>query len=508
MKNKSIVSIILSVGLVAFLSKVLGFLREMVLAFYFGANTQTDVFFIAQSMPSTLFPAVCNSFATAFVPLYVSQLGKSQNDGNRFASNALKFSVTLVIVLSFFSVLIMPIAVKLIFPSLTELNFSNAVLFSRIIMIGFPFVMIQYMLSAFLSTHKRYLETQIAGLFFSISLILATIVFSNERGMIMLIISVSFAHFLQAVYLWFVSRKHVRLETSTVLFMSDIKSLVVFTLPILLSNLVLQVNGIVSRSIASSLADGSVSAMNYAQTIDNMLIGVLITSLTLVLYPIMATESGNGNSQRGVFEKGIKFTVMSLVPISVIFSVFADSIVSIIYERGVFDKMAVNLTASFLRFSSLQYAFFGIRELLTRRYYVEKNTKTPLLINVFGMVMNVLLAFILSKKLGVAGIAIANTIFITIVAVLMLVIHEHKQKKCGETAFYITIVKQVIIASLVSTVVAVVFVRKFYLQNHFITLCVGSILVLISYIIMLKILKCEELDELISKAMHMVKRNN
>lgn len=496
MKKSSLIKVLLCTGFIVVLGKGLGFLREAILAFHFGASSSTDAFYLAQSMPATLFPAVCNSFATALIPMYVQRSQLSETDANKFASRIIMFTSVLAIVLSILAIIFMRPAVGLIFPGLDAKSAVDTVSYSRVIMLAFVFTMIQYITTALLTARGKYYASQLSGLLYSIVVITATVYFGSKHGMMVIIISVSVAHFLQAMFLLFYSRNQISLVQKTWFDWSEIKELLVFTGPVLLSNLVYQINAIANKSISTGFGEGAISSLVYSQTIDNLVIGIFSIILTTVVYPVMANERKNEEKFRKLEFNGINYIVIILLPISLFISMYSEQIIQVIFMRGRFDESAMISTSGILRFGAWQYTFFAIRELLMRSYYAEHNTKAPLKNIVIGVAANVSLALLLSRLIGLPGIGMANAIAALISSFLLFVSRIKRAKKEYLQKFLVTAAK-VSIALLLSFAAAVPINMIVKSMRPIVQIGLSFIVFTLAYLMVLLLLRCSEIMSLL-----------
>ncbi|MGB4150419.1 MAG: lipid II flippase MurJ, partial [Limnochordia bacterium] len=182
-----------------------------------------------------------------------------------------------------------------------------------------------------------------------------------------------------------------------------------------------EINVLVDRTLASRIAVGGISALNYARRLNGFVQGLVVVSLTSVMFPIISKMAAAENI------KGLKQTVneamasMSLliIPATIGAMVFAEEIVALLFGRGAFTAEAITMTGNALFYYSIGMIAFGLRDVLSRAFYALQDSKTPMINATIGVVLNIALNIILSRYMGIGGLALATSIS-AIVAVVLL----------------------------------------------------------------------------------------
>lgn len=419
----SIIKSTLVVSLLVLVSKLLGFGREALIAAYYGATAETDAFFFAHGMPALIFPAVCNSISTAFTSLYVKHITEyGREDGDRYASRMLMFTSLSGVILSVTGVLLSPVLVPIFAPGFGEAQRELAVHLSRLSMGAFFLTMLQYMLCAVLNSKKHFMGAQFSVLFYNLVIITATLALGTRQSMDLLMLSVIGGMALQVVMLAVCYRRCARFTPALNPFHRDTALLLKLSLPILLGNSVVQLNNIVDKALGSLLPIGSLSALNYAHNLTDIVTGTVIISLSTVLYPTLAEDAARGdtNSFSKTLERSMNGLTAFMVPVTCITVLDAAEIVRTVYARGSFDQTAVSYTAVALACYAPVFIFSGARELLGRAFFSVQDTKTPMVNSAIGVACNAVFSLAFYRRLGIAGIALGTTVAAFVIAVLML----------------------------------------------------------------------------------------
>lgn len=500
MKKNSLLKSTLFVSGIVILCKVLGFIREAIIASYYGANGATDAFFFSQNMPSMLFPAICSSFSTAFISIYVTQCIKyDKKYSDRFASKALVAALAMSICLSIFAILFAPYIVCVFAPGFEEKTLSLAIHLTRLTMGSFALTMIQYMLSAILNSKKLFYGSQVSGLLGNIFIIIITLILGKNQSIDILTLTVIGGSIIQVIMLVYCCK---RAEISLTIFCNpfneEVKKVFILAIPILVGNSIVQINNIVDKGLASTLVEGSISALSYSGSLNNMVISIFVTSLSTVLYPTITEDISRGD--KGKYSKNLINSLlvlsMILVPISFITIIYANDIVSFVFGRGKFNKMAIDLTSTALSYYAVMYVFYAIREVLIRGFYAIKDTKTPMVNGIIGVFINIIFSLIFVRYMGIAGIALGTSISSIVSAILM--IYSVKKTKIIEIPKYLFLKSYLkfFSAGIVMAIFMILFFQLVTITNIFIKLVCITISGLIVYIYTLNILRCEQISYL------------
>ena len=201
------------------------------------------------------------------------------------------------------------------------------------------------------------------------------------------------------------------------------KEMMKMIIPVLISTSVIELNFIISKSLASSLFTGAISTLNYAYKLQSFVTGIVITSITTAVYPEMAKLGANKDTEGLKKQTSQAFFTMSLlvIPASIGLYLFSVPIVRLLFQGGAFGKQDSMNTAVVLSFYAIGIIGIGVREILSRVYYSQMDTKTPVINSVIMVAINVILSITLSKVLGLKGLAIATSVSFIAGAILIYI---------------------------------------------------------------------------------------
>lgn len=497
-QNYNVFRMTVLIAIFVIIEKIVGFVREAIIAANFGTTPETDAFFFAQAMPGMLFPAVGNSIALAFTPLLVEKIVKNTEQADKYVAKVLFSVLGLGIVMGVIGALLSPILVPLLAPGFSDYQVELAISMSKITMLFFFFALMQYILGAVLDAKKTPIFNRISGLSYSLVIIILVLVFSKNADVKVLTFSVMAAivvHFVCSLY--FVCRT-VRIKFICPRLDDDIKCLFLAALPIFLGNSVTQINGIVDKIICSSLSEGSLSALNYASTLQMVVVDVFVITLTSVIYPIITEHVLEDDAEALIMSvtRCINVLICILVPISIIVLLDAKSIVTIAFFRGKFDLISVGTTGLVLACYSMRFPFVGIREVLTRVFFAMKNTRLPMIIGSVGIGINVILSIITSRIIGIAGIALSTTMAGIIISVLLLVFFKKHFGDFKIKTMLIPFAKE--FAAGGGMAIVLLLIRKVLIINSsFLQFGIDTILGMLTYALLLFVLKSNEIKYVI-----------
>jgi putative peptidoglycan lipid II flippase len=279
-----------------------------------------------------------------------------------------------------------------------------------------------------------------------------------------------------------------------------LREMFLIALPVIIGTSVNEINVLVDRTMASTIAVGGISALNYARRLNGFVQGLVVTSLTSVMFPMISKMAAAANT------KGLKRTVneaiasMSLliVPATVGAMIFAEEIVTLLFGRGAFTAEAITMTGNALFYYSFGMIAFGLRNVLARTFYALQDSRTPMINATVGVVLNIALNIILSRYLGIGGLALATSISAIVVVVLLFITLRRKIGGLGLTELIKSFIK-IGFASVIMGVIAwgeFNFLRQSLGQNLalIIAICIGVVV----YGILVYFMRIPEVDQTIA----------
>lgn len=422
------------VTLVIIASKAVGFLREMVVAGYFGTSPESDMYYSAYTV-FYLPVLLLNSCITAtLVPMYTEareRRGIARAD--RFASNSINIFALLALGLTVLMLLLAEPLVRLIYAGYDAQQAALTAELVRIMVLSLAFNITSISLASLLNAQEKYVAAQITGFPLSIAVILAAALFSGRYGVRALAWGVFAANILQTLVLipfmrgWFTYRPIVNFHDRR------FRRLMRLAGPAVLSMAVSELNHMIDQWRASYGDAGDVSALSYAYRVITLLTGVIIVPLTTIMFSRMSRLVAE-NDRRGILQIVRNSTVtiaMVMTPIIAICAVGNQDVIKALYLGGAFSMDSVGVTAGVFLFYVIGVLGFGLRDLLNRTFHAMQDTRTTLFVSAGIVVANFVLNSILHAIMGVRGLALATTISGTGGMLVLFYLLRRKMRRLG-----------------------------------------------------------------------------
>jgi len=381
-------------------------------------------------------------------------------------SNALVLMAAIIVV--FVLALTQPV-VKLFASGFTGETLSLTVKLTRISIFAVFFTGLVNVFSGYLRLHDSFVVPSLVSFPFSFTIILSLFI-SAKTNIYVLGVGSVVATASQLVLCIPFLRKTGYTHRRILDFRDrDMKEMIFIALPVIVGAAVNEINVLVNRTLASRIAEGGISALNYANRLNGFVQGLFVVSVTTVLFPMISRMAAEGDLRglKSYLAEAISMVNLLVIPATVGAMVFAREIVTLLFGRGAFTVEAVNMTASSLFYYSLGMVAFGLRDVLTRAFYALKDTRTPMINATIAVVINIVLNIVMSRFLGIGGLALATSISGIISALLMFVTLRKKIGPFGLKEVTTSFVK-IASASILMGIVAYIsfrFFRLFVSQN-------------------------------------------
>ncbi len=411
-----------TVGSMTMLSRVLGFLRDMLLAAVLGTGAIAEAFFVAFRIPN-LFRRIFaeGAFNSAFVPLYNKKLeNNGEKSASQFASEAMSGLVLVLLLLTAIFLMFMPFLLGGIawgFKGNAD-KYSLAVELARIMFPYLIFLSVMALIAGVLNSFRKFAMAALAPVLLNVILVpslfaLIFINFDNQNDIARaLAYAVSFAGFVQVAALWVYCKKQGHLPWFVKpTFNKDMRELVKLGLPGVIAGGVTQINIVIGTGIATAYT-GAVSYLYYADRLYQLPLGVVGVAVAVVLLPSLtraftANDQGEANELQN---RALEFSMMLTVPAMVAFLFIAEPVVSVLFERGRFSADATTQTAIALRAFAFGLPAFVAVKVFSPGFFANHDTKTPMYYGIIAIVANTVMAIIFAQYWQHVGIALATSI--------------------------------------------------------------------------------------------------
>jgi putative peptidoglycan lipid II flippase len=409
------------------ISRLLGYVRDILIAVFLGAGPLADAFFVAFRIPNTfrrLFSE--GTFNAAFVPSYSSLLDNKKTS-QKFANNIFN----LLIVGLFFLVLIieimMPLFVFLIAPGF-EGDYQKMELAITLTRITFPFLIfisLASFFSAILNTHNKFAIASATPIILNI-LLIGVLLFGkvlNDKLVYYLSYAVTASGVLQFIFLYFFVKKYFS-PAIKFSFKIDDKIKIFFKklLPSIFSSGVTQINILIGTIIASFQA-GAVSYLYYADRIYQINLAIAGIAIGTVILPQLSkfVKSQKKEKINLIQNKALELSLFLSIPAAVALLIAPEEIISSLFGYGSFDELSVKNSAKALFYFAIGLPAFSLIKVFSAFFFARYNTKIPFYISFTSVFLNVFISVIFFKEIGFLIIPIATTISSWFNAILLFI---------------------------------------------------------------------------------------
>ena len=445
----------ISLMLATIIAKVLGFGRELVLASSYGASMYSDAYLTAMNIPLVLFTIIGTTLGTVLIPMYFevnSDLGEKK--ALNFTNNVFNIVIAICIVLAILGLVFTEPLVKVFAMGFEGQTLKVAIDFTRITIIGIVFTGLSYVMTAYLQIKNNFTVPGLISVPKNIIIIASIILSVKYNPYIMIwgtLIGIATEFLFQlpfAIKSGYKYQPYINIKDKYIKKMSWLIG------PVLIGVAVNQINTMIDRTLASTLVEGSISALNYANKLNGFVMAMFITSVAAVIYPMLSKLSSEDNKEKFTSSvvQSINSVILLVIPISVGAIVLATPIVKLLFQRGEFDARPTSMTAIALIMYSIGMVAFGLRDILGKVFYALQDTKTPMINGAIAMVMNIVLNIILVKYLQLAGLALATSISAIVCIFLLFGSLKKKIGYFGQDKIMKTTIKSIVSAAIMGVV--------------------------------------------------------
>jgi len=398
------------------ISRLLGYLRDILIAIFLGTGVLADAFFVAFRIPNTfrrLFSE--GTFNAAFVPSYSSLLD-NKKESQKFANNIFN----LLIVGLFFLVLIieimMPLFVFLIAPGF-EGDYQKMELAIALTRITFPFLMfisLASFFSAILNSHNKFAIASATPIILNI-LLIGVLLFGkilNDELVYYLSYAVTVSGILQFIFLYFFIKKYFSPKIKLSIKIDDkVKIFFKKLLPSIFSSGVTQINILIGTIIASFQAS-AVSYLYYADRIYQINLAIAGIAIGTVILPQLSkyVQSQNKEKINLIQNKALELSLFLSIPAATALLIASEEIISSLFGYGSFDELSVKKSAKALFYFTIGLPSFSLIKVFSSFFFARHNTKIPFYISLTSVLLNIFISVIFFKEVGFLIIPIATTI--------------------------------------------------------------------------------------------------
>ncbi len=445
------------IALFTVVSKILGLLRNRLLASQFGAGDVLDTYFAAFKIPDLVFNIlILGALSASFIPVFVSSWNKDKEETWRMTNSVLNILLLALILISLILFAFAPQLMNLIAPGFDATKQVATADLTRIMLLSVIFFTLSNVISGVLNSFRRFVSFSLAPVMYNIGIIFGIMVLVPKYGTAALawgVVLGAFLHLLVQLpsvfkvgfrYRWILDFKH-----------QAVKKIFKLMIPRALGLAVTQINQLVIVIIASTLAVGSVAVFNFANDLQSFPISIFGVSLAIAAFPVFSQAFSQNDNYKFVthFSKTFRRIVFLIIPASLMILLLRAQIVRLVLGAGQFDWTDTILTARTLGYFAVSLFAQALIPLLARSFYAKQDTRTPVIISLISMTINIVLAYSLSRLMGIAGLGLAFSIASIVNMLLLVLVLRHKVGNLDDRKIIKSTIKIVVLAALMGGVI-------------------------------------------------------
>ena len=519
-KDTSLLKAAWLIAFVTIISKFVGFLRDVIIANYYGAGMVSDAYFYAYQIPSLaiiLMGGVGGPFHSATVSVFAKLVNpedkipseKVNKLFNTFLTATFIFFAIFSIVIFVYSDWIMQFIIHSSNTQLVSLAGLHLKIMTPVILIG-GIIGIYYGL---LITYRCFLLPNISPVLMSISIIAIIALSKGDNLGICLAVATSIGAVFQFL-LQFPAVKKLGFKIKPNLDIKnniEFKNLIELVFPAALSSTIGQIYVYVDMFFASQLKEGAWTAIGYANRVFQFPVGILVTAFLVPLFPIFSKLVGEKKYDdiKYYFHKGVGLLNFVAIPIMFGIIMLAYDAVTLIFQRGEFDSRATYMVSQALIFLSFAIIPYVFRDSITRIFYSFNDSKTPFLVAFSSIVLKFILNSIFIHKLGIAAITLSTSL-VTLFNAALLGLILLKKINLDYKTYFVNLFKMILAAVLAFGLNFILYKNWHVNEVSWLMLAIKTLsifaLSMLTYTIFAALLKIEFVGELLERIKNYIKR--
>ena len=506
------------------LSRVMGFVREMVIASTIGANAKTDVYFAAFTLPDFLNHLLAGgALSIAFIPVFMRYLAKGDEaEGWRVFSTVITAITTIALPLIFAGMLLAPQLVPLIAPGFDAAKVAQTAHLVRIIFPAQFFFLIGGVLMSTQYAKGRFLIPALAPIVYNLGIILGGLILGPYYGMEGFAWGVLFGavagnfliQLIGSIRSGMVFKPNLRLRHP------GFKEFILLSIPIMFGFSLVLVDEWIIKAFASSLVPASISWLNYGRVIMRIPMAVFGQASGVASFPFLSRLAAEGDlpGMAQAMTESIRRVLFMIVPAAALTIAASKEIVFLLFGRGKFSIADSEATASTVFLFGFGITAWGIYAIISRTFYAMRDTLTPTLVGTLFTALGIPLAWLLVGPMEHNGLALASSISITLFTLsLYYLLMRRLRQKGGQEAVDAargigSALLRILLAAGLSCIAAWGVLRMLdnllawtSFTGSLLRLIIATVVLLLIYVLASKLLKIEEMDALWSRVKAKVK---
>lgn len=483
--------------LVSILAKLASLIVESVLASKLGTTNTSDAYYMVASVQALIYPMLSIGVWKIFLPLYKErETHNNMESANTLANQVITFFTLISIVVVLLLILFSEQVVSLVAPGFDA---ETKELCARLVRISSPmyvFIIAAAVYASMLQSHGKFFGSQIREVASHATTIIAVVFFYSRFG----IDALAYALIASGLVRLLIELPYVdwgyRYKPDFNFRSPDLKLMLKRMPSALITEGVNKLNTLVDKMMASSLAAGTVSALHYGGKLNNVFSGLISTAVSTALYPQMIALIARKKTDqlKKLIMKIFGIYNVLIIPITMACILFREELVTVVYARGSFTQDSIDITAAIFGCYCLYLLSSACNSVLSNLLYGYGNTRAPMLVSIFHLILNVILNITLMPVYGAIGLALATSLssIFNLMLWLLLVRKHIMLDYRGLVLSFLRIAGISLVACIIPW-----FITKWLFHNVYLILISAAVMGIIIYLGLIHLFKMQELHDVV-----------
>lgn len=499
----------IQVTILTVLNILLSFLVQLIIAYFYGAKEERDIYFLAMAIPTYVSTVFIGSLGVVFLPKLIKIRISEQEQENIFISIVLNNSIFFLVVLSGLGILFSENILRMTAPGFSQKELEIAVPLLRIL---FPTIIFQGGISILSSVHQcnqRFILPAIAPLFITIVSLFAILLFNDTIGIKSFAIGTTLGSLVSFVFLIPILNRYQLIFN---FFNRDFLRIAALAFPLLLSGLVARSITVFERMMASNLPQGSISFLGYSNQIVLIFSAISVNGISTAIFPVLSGSWAKKNIEETIryYSLGVRLILFITIPIIAFFTVQGEEVIQLIFERGKFEhSTTIGVAQTFLFFSGA-FICNSLGSILGKIFYLSEKTFLSSICEILVTLFYMGLTIPLMNWFSYNGLALASSLGAALSVIVQAILAKRILKSINLKFILIGFTKIVVTSILSALVVLLVLIliKKFSTDmNLLIKLLISGTLFCISYFCFAYLFKLDEINAINRYVIKVIKLN-
>lgn len=380
------------------LSQILAFLRDRLLAYYFGAGEALDIYYTAFRIPDFIFVTVGSLVSiSVLVPMFSKKAAQGDGGVKSYVNSVFTSFFILIVASCLLAFVFMPQMVPFLFRGFDTATLTEIIKLSRTLLLSPLLLGFSNFFSSIVQYEKRFLLYSLSPLFYNAGIIIGTFLGASNFGVVAVVFGVVLGALMHLVIqAGYVIRSGNMPKLMNKINLEEVKETALVSFPRALALSVTQIINIVFTTVASFFGVGAVAVFNLALNLQSVPLSIVGASYSLAAFPTLSEHFAQKNIKEcgRYIGESIRYMIFWTLPLSALFIILRTHVVRVVLGAGAFDWADTKLTAAVMSLFALSFVFQSAQLFLTRAHYALGKTKVPLILGFSGAILTIVLAYL------------------------------------------------------------------------------------------------------------------